>query len=322
MTIKIALDAGHGLRTSGKQTPDGIKEWTLNDAVRDKVVSILSPYDCEFIFPDKNEGYTDESLSSRVSYYISLGADVVVSIHHNAFTGKWGNATGVETFVDKVCTAADLELARLIQAKLAAYTGLKNRGVKKENWAVINQNKITAVLVEGGFMDCKKDYAVITSDAGQEAYARAVAEALIEFLDLKKKDATAPVKNTIPTSTASANFQVKFKEEMNVRVKAGTEHAKVTVCKKNTVYTIRKTTKVGGVLWGYLKSGAGWVCIDNKYCTRVNNVVAASAKKSIDAIAKEVIAGKWGTGTTRKQLLKKAGYDYSAVQKRVNQLLK
>ena len=29
MSIKIALDAGHGLKTSGKQTPDGIKEWTL-----------------------------------------------------------------------------------------------------------------------------------------------------------------------------------------------------------------------------------------------------------------------------------------------------
>ena len=38
-TVKIALDAGHGLNTPGKQTPDGIKEWTLNDKVRDKVVA-------------------------------------------------------------------------------------------------------------------------------------------------------------------------------------------------------------------------------------------------------------------------------------------
>lgn len=44
-------------------------------------------------------------------------------------------------------------------------------------------------------------------------------------------------------------------------------------------------------------------------------------KKSIDELAKEVIQGKWGNGDARKQALTKAGYDYSAVQKRVNQML-
>lgn len=49
---------------------------------------------------------------------------------------------------------------------------------------------------------------------------------------------------------------------------------------------------------------------------------SAPAKKSIDTIAREVIAGKWGNGATRKQKLTAAGYNYSEVQKRVNQLLK
>ena len=44
--------------------------------------------------------------------------------------------------------------------------------------------------------------------------------------------------------------------------------------------------------------------------------------KSIDEIAKEVIKGKWGNGADRKNRLTQAGYDYSAVQKRVNQLMK
>ncbi len=46
------------------------------------------------------------------------------------------------------------------------------------------------------------------------------------------------------------------------------------------------------------------------------------AKKSIDEIAREVIQGKWGNGTDRKNRLTAAGYDYAAVQKRVNELLK
>lgn len=48
----------------------------------------------------------------------------------------------------------------------------------------------------------------------------------------------------------------------------------------------------------------------------------STAKKSVDELAKEVIAGEWGNGTDRKNRLTEAGYDYNAVQKRVNELLK
>ena len=63
---------------------------------------------------------------------------------------------------------------------------------------------------------------------------------------------------------------------------------------------------------------------DTYITTKSGTAVAADApaKKSVDEIAREVIAGKWGNGATRKQKLTAAGYDYSAVQKRVNELLK
>ncbi len=44
--------------------------------------------------------------------------------------------------------------------------------------------------------------------------------------------------------------------------------------------------------------------------------------KTIDELAKEVINGKWGNGDERKNRLTSAGYDYNAVQKRVNEILK
>lgn len=46
-----------------------------------------------------------------------------------------------------------------------------------------------------------------------------------------------------------------------------------------------------------------------------------TSKKSVEEIAKEVIAGKWGNGADRKKKLADAGYDYSEVQTKVNQLL-
>lgn len=198
--IKIALDSGHGLKTAGKQTPDGIKEWTLNDKVRDKVVAILSDYECEILHTDNNEGNVDESLADRIAKYKKAGADAFVSIHHNANTGKWNTATGVEIYTDKKPTAKDTKLANCIYPKLVKYTGLKGRGIKKEDWYVINQNSIPAVLVEGGFMDGKNDYTIITSDAGQTAYAKAVAEGLIEFLGLKKKAKPAVKPATKPAA--------------------------------------------------------------------------------------------------------------------------
>ena len=54
---------------------------------------------------------------------------------------------------------------------------------------------------------------------------------------------------------------------------------------------------------------------------KVNELMSNSSKKTVTEIAKEVIAGKWGNGTTRINALKKAGYDPVAIQKKVNELL-
>lgn len=46
-----------------------------------------------------------------------------------------------------------------------------------------------------------------------------------------------------------------------------------------------------------------------------------SSKKSIDEIAKEVIAGKWGNGVDRKNKLTACGYNYNEIQNKVNEML-
>nr|DAS75787.1 MAG TPA: peptidoglycan hydrolase [Caudoviricetes sp.] len=58
---------------------------------------------------------------------------------------------------------------------------------------------------------------------------------------------------------------------------------------------------------------------------RVNEILSGNAskptEKSIDTLAREVIRGDWGNGQDRKNRLERAGYDYNAVQRRVNELL-
>ena len=249
MTKIIALDAGHGLKTAGKQTPDGIKEWTLNDKVRDYVVEYLKDYDCKVIFTDNNEGNVDEGLSTRRTTYINAKADVFVSIHHNAYTSKWNTATGVEVFTDKNATDADVRLANAIYKNLPAYTGLRGRGIKKENWTVINQNNIPAVLVEGGFMDSTIDHPVITSAAGQQGYAKAVFEGLVEFLDLKKKE--------VPVEAYSGYVQITYSgsDGIDIHSKPVFSGSVVKVAKKGEVFQIVGRIKVSGTYMYKLTDG-------------------------------------------------------------------
>lgn len=59
--------------------------------------------------------------------------------------------------------------------------------------------------------------------------------------------------------------------------------------------------------------------LGDRYTAVQKKVDALMKKKSLSAVADEVISGKWGTGETRRKALTKAGYNYSAVQKIVNQ---
>ena len=76
--------------------------------------------------------------------------------------------------------------------------------------------------------------------------------------------------------------------------------------------------------WG-LGSGYTFIgCIINPAIGDVHYVAPApkpSQKKSIDEVAKDVIAGKYGNYPERKTKLEADGYNYSEVQNKVNELL-
>lgn len=117
-------------------------------------------------------------------------------------------------------------------------------------------------------------------------------------------------------------IKVTCKDGLNIRSGPGTNYSIVGTIPYGGVYTIVDESVNGTQTWGKLKSGAGWICLTG-YTVKYNaNKTTTATKKSNEEIAKEVIAGKWGSGSTRKKKLTAAGYNYSAIQKLVNQLMK
>ena len=275
----LVLDAGHGLNTAGKRTLNGsrgvVHEWTMNNNVCNKIANILKDYNVTIYRTDDTTGKTDVSLSERVKRCNNYNPHLFVSIHHNAVgVSSWSTATGVETYWHTYGTASDKKVATLIQGKLASKTGLRNRGVKQAQFAVLGC-KATAILVEGGFMD-GGDYDYITSDKGQQAYAEAVAEGIIEYLGLTKKVVTTTQKPSTTTSSSQSltgsNFTVKIKvDSLNIRQSASFDSKVVGTVKKGEVYTI---VQVKNGL-GLLKSGAGWISMGTAYVEKVATVAAA-----------------------------------------------
>lgn len=115
--------------------------------------------------------------------------------------------------------------------------------------------------------------------------------------------------------------------EVNKRLSGGGSGTNDT--SRSSLYRVRKS-------WSDAKSQKGaFRDFDNaKKCVNANagyKVFDASGNevypnkvttsKSVDTLAHEVLAGNWGNGSDRVNQLRAAGYDYDAVQNRVNEIL-
>lgn len=255
----LVLDAGHSLITPGKITTTGVHEWQLNNAVCNYIAEYLNGYNIEIVRSDDITGSVDIPLATRLAKAKSLTPILCLSVHHNA-----GKGTGIEAYVrDKGARADSIEIASLMASKVSANTGLRNRGKKASAFYMCTVCNFPTVLFEGGFMDTDSNIAIITSESGQRAYAKGVADAIIEYFGLVKNNVTVPINTNVQTACVpqmenSVSYQVKITADvLNVRSGAGADCKINTTVKKGEVYTI--VAESNG--WGKLKSGAGWISL-------------------------------------------------------------
>jgi N-acetylmuramoyl-L-alanine amidase len=185
----IAIDAGHGKYTPGKQTPDGEKEWHFNNKVAQSIEKRLRKSNgIKCIRVDDPTGEIDRRLSERVQLANVKCADLYISIHHNANTGKWGTWTGVETFVmmPKKQNPKSTIAAQCIHPKVVKAMTLKDRGIKEANYYVLKETAMPAILIEGGFMDSTIDIKRLRDDKRLAMQGNAIVEGILEYISLER----------------------------------------------------------------------------------------------------------------------------------------
>lgn len=188
--MKIILDAGHGLNTPGKRTPDdSMREFEFNSDVAAIAKELLEAYDLQIRFAHDPSGKVDISLSDRCKKANTWKADVYISIHANAAgSGSgWSSAEGIETYVYTNASCEALTLAANIQNQLIRETCRKNRGVKRANFQVLRETKMPAILVECGFMTNEEEAVLLKSDDYRRKCAEAIVKGIVETYKLKQK---------------------------------------------------------------------------------------------------------------------------------------
>ena len=122
---------------------------------------------------------TDESVSldRRAVIANEAGSDLFVSIHCNSYEGA---ARGMDVYYHKSEPAKELAQAILDQA---AVLGIKTREIQKNNYQVLWDTDMPAVLVETGFVTDPEEYALLRQEDYQEKIAQAVALAVLNALN-------------------------------------------------------------------------------------------------------------------------------------------
>jgi N-acetylmuramoyl-L-alanine amidase len=159
----VALDDGHGVSTPGKQTPFVTELGrTIHENEFNKAVVALLDIElkrCGFKTLLTAPTDADTSLTERTNLANSKGADIFVSIHYNALGNTWGTAEGHSIYVMTPASANpnSVRLAEAIAKYLKEGTPQVWRGVLAENFHVLRETTMPAVLSENGFMDNHKE---------------------------------------------------------------------------------------------------------------------------------------------------------------------
>ena len=234
----------------------------------------------------------DESMQEKCQKSNAFGADLHVPIHTNAFNGK---VMGTRMFYYSV-GGEGAKACKVIFDLLSPITPGTSESISANpDLYEVRVPSAPTAYIECEFHDAVEGAKFIVNNT--TLIGETIAHGICDYFGISFDDGKAP--EVVPTPTPAPTK--KSVDEIAQEV-------------------IRGDWGNGSDRRARLESaGYDYDAVQD----RVNEILEgtpSTPKKSIDELAQEVIRGDWGNGSDRRKALESAGYDYDAVQNRVNEL--
>lgn len=194
--MRILIDAGHGIDTPGKRSPDGsFREYLWNRQVADLVITRLRAegFDADLVVTETND-ISLRTRAMRVNKVCDrLGADnvLLLSIHANAagMGNAWMNATGWCCYTSPGKTKSDALAECLYKAFAKVFPEKRMRRDLTDgdsdweaNFYILTKTRCPAVLLENFFYDNREECAWLLKDETKMRIAAAIVTGLRDYL--------------------------------------------------------------------------------------------------------------------------------------------
>ena len=269
----VAIDAGHGMHTEGKQSVPMskdlyidnelvrkkgkiIKENEWNRGVSEYLAAALKRCGIDTMFTADMTGKTDIPLSTRAKKANKYGADILISNHYNAIGNcdTWqSRIKGLLVLRTKNASSKSIRLGKLAVKHLEkdinyeySYGLMRDVDMSGFTLAILRQTTMPAILIEYGFMDYEKEAKLMLDKKHQEKCAEAVAKAVCEYFGITYTE----------KQEANKTKYIRILKDINIHSKPDFDAAnvigKVTA---GGAYTITEKVKRTGTDMYKLKSG-------------------------------------------------------------------
>lgn len=179
---KILLDPGHGGKDPGCISYSGKYEKYVNLDVAFKLKERLESLGSTVYMTRTDDTYINNIARGRMAD--SLGADILLSIHHNSLVKS--DYYGLSTYYNTINyknPKYGYKLAEAIYLNAITINGVYRDGILDRNYQVLRETNTPAALIEIGFMSNPREEMNIHNSSFQNQMVRKIADGIIDYFN-------------------------------------------------------------------------------------------------------------------------------------------
>jgi len=359
MMANVIIDIGHGSNTfppdkgvyrNGK----GYAEHGFNSKLAVRIKELLEENGHHVDYGPQKPFARNVGLTTRTNYYNRQDIDLVVSLHANAGVSSASGRCGFYWHDSAEGKRLAQSIINEIKGKGYNTHGSGLHASIRGSWTnlhIVRETKAPATLIEHGFMTNDSDFELIFGSK-QDEYIEDMAQAdvagIVKYLGGKPVEPSKPSQKPAPkpssdNSVAGArlvkneNAYFLATENIKVRNAPSTTATHTGTLPEGSSINYHKVYEGNGYRWLQYVGNSGNTLylpyrpsndIDNQWGTfhgsrPSGGSKTAPEKDSAEQVAQDIANGRgnWGNNPQRAQKLKEAGYNATAIQNRVNEIL-